>query len=61
MFDCPDQRSSSSGNRYKNICIYYLLKIEVDEEPSKTKILKGIKHAVKEVNLVKAGNQYNTR
>ncbi len=33
----------------------FVKKIEVDEEPSKTKILKGIKQAVKEVNLVKAG------
>jgi len=33
----------------------FVKKIEVDEEPSKEKILKGIKQAVKEMNLVKAG------
>ena len=33
----------------------FVKKIEVDETPSKQKITKGIKRAVKEVNLVKAG------
>jgi hypothetical protein len=33
----------------------FVKKIEVDQNSSKEKILKGIKQAVKEVNLVKAG------
>ena len=33
----------------------FVKKIEVEENPSKAKVLKGIKRAVKEVNLVKAG------
>jgi hypothetical protein len=34
----------------------FVKKIEVEEEnPSKEKILKGIKQAVKEMNLVKSG------
>jgi len=33
----------------------FVKKIEVDENPGKAKILKGIKQAVKEINLVKAG------
>jgi len=33
----------------------FVKKIEVDEDSSKEKILKGIKQSVKEVNLVKAG------
>ena len=33
----------------------FVKKIEVEEKPSKEKALKGIKQAVKEVNLVKAG------
>lgn len=33
----------------------FVKKIEVDEDSSKEKVLKGIKQAVKEVNLVKAG------
>ena len=34
----------------------FVKKIEVEEEnPSKDKVLKGIKQAVKEMNLVKAG------
>jgi hypothetical protein len=33
----------------------FVKKIEVDENPGKEKILKGIKQAVKEMNLVKAG------
>lgn len=34
----------------------FIKKIEVEEEsPSKEKVLKGIKQAVKEINLVKAG------
>ncbi len=33
----------------------FVKKIEVEENPSKGKVLKGIKQAVKEVNLVKAG------
>lgn len=33
----------------------FVKKIEVEENPGKEKILKGIKQAVKEVNLVKAG------
>jgi hypothetical protein len=33
----------------------FVKKIEVEENPSKEKVLKGIKQAVKEVNLVKAG------
>ena len=33
----------------------FVKKIEVDENPAKEKILKGIKQAVKEMNLVKAG------
>jgi hypothetical protein len=33
----------------------FVKKIEVDENLSKRKVLKGIKQAVKEVNLVKAG------
>ena len=33
----------------------FIKKIEVEENPSKAKVLKGIKRAVKEVNLVKAG------
>lgn len=35
----------------------FVKKIEVEEEnPSKEKILKGIKQAVKEMNQVKSGN-----
>jgi hypothetical protein len=33
----------------------FVKKIEVDENPGKEKILKGIKQAVKEMNLVKTG------
>ncbi|HWK02577.1 MAG TPA: hypothetical protein VNS58_03040 [Puia sp.] len=33
----------------------FVKKIEVDEDSSKEKVLKGIKQSVKEVNLVKAG------
>ena len=33
----------------------FVKKIEVDENPSRERVLKGIKRAVKEVNLVKAG------
>lgn len=33
----------------------FIKKIEVEENPSEEKVLKGIKRAVKEVNLVKAG------
>ncbi len=33
----------------------FVKKIEVEENPSKEKVVKGIKQAVKEVNLVKAG------
>jgi hypothetical protein len=33
----------------------FVKKIEVDENPAKEKILKGIKQAVKEMNLVKTG------
>ncbi len=33
----------------------FVKKIEVEESLSKGKVLKGIKQAVKEVNLVKAG------
>ncbi len=33
----------------------FIKKIEVEENPSKEKVLKGIKQAVKEINLVKAG------
>jgi hypothetical protein len=33
----------------------FVKKIEVEENPGKGKIVKGIKQAVKEVNLVKAG------
>ena len=33
----------------------FVKKIEVDENPAKQKILKGLKQAVKEMNLVKAG------
>jgi len=33
----------------------FVKKIEVEENPAKEKVLKGIKQAVKEVNLVKAG------
>jgi len=33
----------------------FVKKIEVEENPGKEKILKGIKQAVKEMNLVKAG------
>jgi hypothetical protein len=33
----------------------FVKKIEVEENPSEKKVLKGVKQAVKEVNLVKAG------
>lgn len=33
----------------------FVKKIEVEENPAKEKILKGIKQAVKEMNLVKTG------
>ena len=33
----------------------FVKKIEVDENPAKEKILKGVRQAVKEMNLVKAG------
>ena len=33
----------------------FVKKIEVDENPAKQKILKGLKQAVNEMNLVKAG------
>jgi len=33
----------------------FVKKIEVEENPAKEKVLKGIKQAVKEMNLVKAG------
>jgi len=33
----------------------FVKKIEVEEEPAKGKVLKGVKQAVKEMNLVKAG------
>jgi len=33
----------------------FVKKIEVEENPSKEKVLKGIKQAVKEVHLIKAG------
>lgn len=33
----------------------FVKKIEVEENTSKQKVLKGIKQAVKEVNLIKAG------
>jgi hypothetical protein len=33
----------------------FVKKIEVEENPSKEKVLKGMKRAVKEVNLAKAG------
>jgi hypothetical protein len=33
----------------------FVKKIEVEENPGKEKILKGIKQAVKEMNLVKTG------
>lgn len=35
--------------------IDFIKKIEEDEEPTKKQILHGIKQAVKEMNLVKAG------
>jgi hypothetical protein len=35
--------------------IDFIKKIEEDEEPTKKQILQGIKQAVKEMNLVKAG------
>jgi hypothetical protein len=35
--------------------INFIKKIEEDEEPTKKQILQGIKQAVKEMNLVKAG------
>jgi hypothetical protein len=33
----------------------FVKKIEVDEEPSKGKVVKSIKQSVKELNLVKSG------
>ncbi len=50
----PDNKYPLFIEFAKNIS--FIKKIDVkDEDPSKEQVLEGLRHAVKEINLVKAG------
>jgi hypothetical protein len=51
--DIKDNKALFFLELVKNLS--FVKKVETEETPSKKEILKGIREAVKEVNLIKAG------
>ena len=51
----PDKKYSFFMELIKNLD--FVKKIEEDHEPSKEEILDGLREAVKELNLIKAGKK----
>ncbi len=53
VLEVKDSKAAFFMELVKNFS--FIKKVEVEKEPTKEEILEGIRQAVKEVNLIKAG------